>query len=52
VTKWNFTNQEAIEVIKNNWPSENYTMLREALDVAIEALSKETNKNECKRIKV
>lgn len=34
------TNQEAIEVIKANYPSENYSMLREALDIAL-ALLKE-----------
>lgn len=33
------TNQEAIEIIKKNYPPENYTMLREALDLAIECLS-------------
>ena len=32
------TNSEAIEVIKCNWPSERYTMLIEALDLAIDAL--------------
>ena len=32
------TNQEAIETIKNNWPPENYTMLREALAIAIQAI--------------
>lgn len=35
------TNKEAIEVIKCNYPSENYTRLREALDMAIEALENE-----------
>lgn len=45
MVKYNFTNQEAIDVIKNNWPSENYTMLREALEMAIVALSKEANNN-------
>lgn len=30
--------QEAIEVIKKNYPPENYTRLREALDLAVEAL--------------
>lgn len=29
------TNQEAIEAIIANYPSENYTILREALDMAI-----------------
>ena len=35
------TNKEAIEVIKCNYPPENYTRLREALDMAIEALENE-----------
>lgn len=35
------TNKEAIEVIKCNYPPENYTRLREALDMAIEALEKQ-----------
>jgi len=34
------TNQEAIETIKANYPPENYSMLREALDIAL-ALLKE-----------
>jgi len=34
------TNQEAIETIEANYPPENYSMLREALDMAI-ALLKE-----------
>lgn len=43
------TNKEAIEVIKCNYPSENYTRLREALDMAIEALGKQIhNCEECK----
>ena len=32
------TKAEAIETIKANYPPENYTMLREALDMAIKAL--------------
>ena len=32
------TNQEAIETIKANYPDERYTMLREALDMAMELL--------------
>jgi len=35
---WEMTNQEAIETIKANYPDESYTMLREALDIAIKAL--------------
>lgn len=34
------TNQEAIETINANYPDERYTMLREALDMAIKALEK------------
>ena len=34
------TNQEAIETINSNYPDERYTMLREALDMAIKALEK------------
>ena len=32
------TNEEAIEAIKCNWPDSRYTILREALDMAIYAL--------------
>ena len=32
------TREEAIDAIKCNYPAENYSMLREALDMAIEAL--------------
>ena len=32
------TREEAIEAIKCNWPDSRYTILREALDMAIEAL--------------
>ena len=35
------TNEEAIKAIKCNYPPENYTILREALDMAIEALKKQ-----------
>ena len=35
------TNEEAIKAIKCNYPPENYTILREALDMAIEALEKQ-----------
>lgn len=34
-------NQEAIEIIKSHYPSENYTLLREALDMAIKSLENE-----------
>ena len=33
--------KEAIKVIKANYPPENYTMLRKALDLAIELMSKQ-----------
>jgi hypothetical protein len=32
------TPEKAVQTIKNNWPPENYTILREALTMAIEAL--------------
>lgn len=32
--------QEAIKAIRDNWPPEQYTMLREALELAIKALEK------------
>ena len=35
------TNKEAIETIKANYPDERYTMLREALNMAIEALKEQ-----------
>lgn len=35
------TKQEAIETIKANWPPENYTLLREALSMALDALGNE-----------
>ena len=34
------TNERAIEIIECNYPPVNYTMLREALDIAIESLGK------------
>ena len=46
------TNEEAIEAIKCNWPDSRYTILREALDMAISALreqvvaDKDAGKNE------
>ena len=33
------TNNEAIKAIKANWPPENYSILREALTLAVCALS-------------
>ena len=35
------TNEEAIEAIKCTWPDSRYTILREALDMAISALRKQ-----------
>ena len=46
------TREEAIEAIKCNWPDSRYTILREALDMAISALrqqdvaDKDVGKNE------
>lgn len=34
------TNKEAIEVIKRNYPTSGYEMLKEALDMAIKALER------------
>ena len=39
------TREEAIEAIKCNWPDSRYTILREALDMAIKALEDVTDKN-------
>ena len=39
------TNEEAIEAIKCNWPDSRYTILREALDMAIKASEDVTDKN-------
>lgn len=36
--------EEAIEVIKNNYPPEKYSMLREALDLAMEVLSQQVER--------
>lgn len=38
--KYGLSNTEAIEAIRNNYPPENYSVLREALDMAIEALER------------
>lgn len=40
------TSKEAIEAIKANYPPENYTMLREALDLAIKLLEEDSKKEE------
>lgn len=42
------TNKEAINAIKCNYPPENYTILREALDMAMEALEKQIPKKPIK----
>ena len=39
------TREEAIEAIKCNWPDSRYTILREALDMAVKALEDATDKN-------
>ena len=39
------TRKEAIEAIKCNWPDSRYTILREALDMAVKALEDVTDKN-------
>ena len=38
------TTKEAIEAIKCNWPDSRYTILREALDMAIAALREQEGK--------
>lgn len=40
VSKLVKTNKEAIEVIKSNYPTSGYEMLKEALDMAIKALER------------
>ena len=39
--------EEAIEVLQKNYPDSRYSMLREAVDMAIEALCNETNCVKC-----
>ena len=39
------TREEAIEAIKCNWPDSRYTILREALDMAISALREQEGKD-------
>ena len=39
------TRKDAIEAIKRNWPDSRYTILREALDMAVKALEDVTDKN-------
>ena len=38
------TRKDAIEAIKCNWPDSRYTILREALDMAVKALEDVTDK--------
>ena len=42
------TNKEAIEAINANYPPENYTILREALDMAITLLEEQETIVRCK----
>ena len=49
------TREEAIEAIKCNWPDSRYTILREALDMAISALRQQgtvTNRNGLKVVEI
>ena len=39
------TREEAIEAIKCNWPDSRYTILREALDMAVKALEEVPDKD-------
>ena len=39
------TRKDAIEAIKCNWPDSRYTILREALDMAVKALEDVTEEN-------
>ena len=39
------TKKDVIEAIKCNWPDSRYTILREALDMAVKALEDVTDKN-------
>ena len=39
------TRKDAIEAIKCNWPDSRYTILREALDMAVKALEDVADKN-------
>ena len=41
------TKLEAIETIRKHYPPENYTDLREALDIAIEVLNKQYLTEQC-----
>ena len=49
------TREEAIEAIKCNWPDSRYTILREALDMAISALRQQetvSNRNGLKVVEI
>ena len=41
---------EAIEAIKCNWPDSRYTILREALDMAISALRQQETVTNCQQL--
>ena len=41
------TNEEAIKAIKANWPPQNYTMLRQALTMALDALGNDDSRRGC-----
>jgi hypothetical protein len=45
------TYQEAIEAIRKNYPPENYSMLRQALDLAIELMKQQINDDESEDFK-
>lgn len=45
-------NKEAIEAIINNYPPERYTMLREALDIALDLLKKEDESDNNNNMKI
>ena len=42
------TREEAIQAIKCNWPDSRYTILREALDMAISALRQQETVTKCR----
>ena len=42
--------QEAIGIIKTNWPDKSYTILGEAMNAAIEALEKQVPKIDTKEV--
>jgi len=46
----NLTNKEVIKAIKDNYPPENYTILRKALDIAIKTLTPPTQEEVCEAL--